>query len=119
MHIQLSGPKPQALKQTTRETEEFHPLVWGAAFDLMPNCRSSPEKRQLSLEELGELDDISGEQRRRVRKDVKQDHKYNTYDEMKYEGKYCTEVPHVSEHVALERAVSPCKDDEPMVVDWE
>ena len=69
LHIQLSGQRPQALKQKTSEAEEFNPLIWGAAWDVTPTCRRPPDKRQLSLEGL--LGATGGEQPRKVRKDVK------------------------------------------------
>ena len=67
LHIQLSGQRPQALKQKTSEAEEFNPLIWGAAWDVTPTCRRPPDKRQLSL--AGLLGATGGEQPRKVRKE--------------------------------------------------
>ena len=124
LHIQLSGQRPQALKQKTSEAEEFNPLIWGAAWDVTPTCRRPPDKRQLSLEGLSELGAIGGEQPRKVRKDVKQEHRYryDVYSMENYEKKYCTDIPTVSKHGAVECAESgPLAYElaEPIVLDLE
>ena len=76
----------------------------------------------MSLEGL--LGAIGGEPPRKVRKDMKQEHRYR-YDVCSmenYENKYCTDIPTVSKHGAVECAESgPLAYElaEPIVLDLE
>jgi hypothetical protein len=78
------------------DTDEFDPLILGAAWDLTPKNRSSPGKRQLTLQHLTELHGVSGPECKKRRKDRFKTHK--TYDVAQYHKKPLTAAPFVEGH---------------------
>jgi hypothetical protein len=106
LHIQSTGKAPDTMKTSTKTAQDFDPLIWGAAYDAMPKDRASPVKRQQTLEDIIELDAITGS--RKKRKDAGTTGE-RVYDTMQYDKKYATVKPENPEHAA-----HACEVTEPM-----